>query len=157
MKNKNNVKIVFPRWEELPEIDLYMDQIIGFFEKKLAFLSDGSDKSVTSTMINNYVKHKVIMPPVKKKYSREHLAHLFVVITLKKAFTMSEIKTFIEKMTAGKPINTAYDNFCDAVEMSCTAVFENGDYSRIDGFDPILRTVSLAVAFKLYSQKLLEE
>ena len=101
-RDKKYEKIAFPRWVSLPEIDLYMDQLIGFFEKKLAFLFSEDEKGVTSTMINNYVKHKVIMPPVKKKYSREHIAYLFVVITLKKAFSMSEIKAFIEKMSKKK-------------------------------------------------------
>lgn len=150
-------KIVFPRWAQLPEIDLYMDQLISFFEKKLAFLFDKGEKGVTSTMINNYVKHKLIMPPVKKKYSREHLAYLFVIITLKKAFSMSEIKMIIEKMTANGVANAVYDDFCDSAECACKAVFENKEVPRLDGFDALLKSVSLAVAYKLYSQKLIEE
>lgn len=150
-------KIVFPRWDELPEIDLYMDQLISFFEKKLAFLFDRDEKGVTSTMINNYVKHKLIMPPVKKKYSREHLAYLFVIITLKKAFTMSEIKTIVEKMTANGVANTVYDDFCNAAECACRAVFENKEMPEMCASDPLLKSVSLAVAYKLYSQKLIEE
>ena len=154
---EKNEKIVFPRWAELPEIDLYMDQLISFFEKKLAFLFDKDEKGVTSTMINNYVKHKLIMPPVKKKYSREHLAYLFVIITLKKAFTMSEIKMITEKMTANGIASAVYDDFCGAAECACASVFGDKKIPRLDGFDPLLKSVSLAVAYNLYSQKLIEE
>lgn len=157
LEDKKYEKIAFPRWASLPEIDLYMDQLIGFFEKKLAFLFSEDEKGVTSTMINNYVKHKVIMPPVKKKYSREHIAYLFVVITLKKAFSMSEIKAFIEKMSKKKTANIAYDSFCGAVEDACEAVFEGRDVPKTEGVDPLLRSAALAVAFKLYSQSLLAE
>ncbi|WP_288153450.1 DUF1836 domain-containing protein, partial [uncultured Sharpea sp.] len=63
----NQVHIL--RWQELPDFDLYMDQVIGLIEKSLSFLKlNEDDKVVTSTMINNYVKAKLVTPPIKKKY-----------------------------------------------------------------------------------------
>ena len=65
-----------PSWESLPQLDLYMDQVMVLMERYLALFSDGKDKLITPSMINNYVKLGLIPPPVKKKYSREHLARL---------------------------------------------------------------------------------
>ena len=65
-----------PRWEELPKLLLYMDQVILVLEETLSLFVEEKENVVTSTMINNYVKHKVIPAPVKKKYEKEHLANL---------------------------------------------------------------------------------
>ena len=65
-----------PRWDEIPGIDLYMDQVLSYIEEYLPFYtSDDSNESlITKTMINNYVKQEIIAPPVKKKYTRLHIA-----------------------------------------------------------------------------------
>lgn len=60
-----------------------MDQVIMLMERYLALFSDGKDKLITPSMINNYVKLGLIPPPVKKKYSREHLARLMTICMLK--------------------------------------------------------------------------
>ena len=70
-------------WDSLPELDLYMDQVIVLMEKHLALFGDGRDKLLTPSMVNNYVKLGLIPPPVKKKYNREHLARLTVICMLK--------------------------------------------------------------------------
>ena len=80
-----------------------------------------------------------------------------MIITLKKAFTMSEIKMITEKMTANGIASAVYDDFCGAAECACASVFGDKKIPRLDGFDPLLKSVSLAVAYKLYSQKLIEE
>ena len=57
-----------PRWKELPEIDLYMDQVVSILEKYLSvFMEYEGEKIITPTMINNYVKQKVVDPPIKKR------------------------------------------------------------------------------------------
>ena len=63
-----------PAFEHLPDLDLYMDQVISYIEKKLDLFSvSESDKVITSFMINNYVKAELVKPPVSKKYSREQI------------------------------------------------------------------------------------
>ena len=64
-----------PRWSELPEIDLYMDQVVTLINSKLVpFIynetKDGESQIITKTMINNYVKNNLVEPPVKKQYSK---------------------------------------------------------------------------------------
>ena len=61
-----------PKWDELPDIELYMDQIISLLEKylKIYYETLGAEKTITSSMINNYVKLGTIPPPIKKRYSK---------------------------------------------------------------------------------------
>ena len=85
------------RKEDIPAIDLYMDQVTTFLQRNLSGLSrdpDG-DKFLTKTMINNYVKNKVLIPPVKKKYSRDHLMLLIMIYYLKSFLSIGDIRSAI--------------------------------------------------------------
>ena len=70
----NNYKL--PAWKELPDIGLYMDQVIALLGQYLDFIpmEDSKDKPVTPTTINNYVRLKVMPAPEKRKYYRVHIA-----------------------------------------------------------------------------------
>ena len=73
------IKHHLPRWNELPEIDLYLDQVVNYLEKYLGILSSNDDdKIITKTMINNYVKQGIMPAPEKKKYGKTHIAYLMV-------------------------------------------------------------------------------
>ena len=86
-----------PRYEDLPKIELYMDQLVAILNEYLApFHSQGEDAIVTATMINNYVKQKVIHPPKNKKYSRSHIMYLIVVGVLKNVLSISDIAQLIK-------------------------------------------------------------
>ena len=66
--------ISYIKLEKIPEIDLYMDQVTSFMEEHLRKAKrNPEDKALTKTMINNYAKNNLLPPPVKKKYSKEHL------------------------------------------------------------------------------------
>ena len=71
-------KRTLPRCNELPDLELYMDQVTSLIGR---YLKD--DRELTASMVNNYVKHKAMPAPVRKKYTREHLAYLIVICTLK--------------------------------------------------------------------------
>ena len=69
-----------PRWRELPDMDLYMDQVVTLLNSSLQlFTQPHQGKPITSTMINNYVKHGIVNAPIKKRYMKRHVAYLFVV------------------------------------------------------------------------------
>ena len=80
-------KVHIPRWNELPNVDLYLDQVVTFINSSLeAFLpcNGGNDEKkenqiLTKTMINNYVKNHLIDAPVKKKYSKIQCAKIFAI------------------------------------------------------------------------------
>ena len=113
-----------PRWDELPEIELYMDQVVATLEKKLEIFAQTDDqKIITSTMINNYVKQKVVKPPVKKRYGRLQISYLFVVCILKRVMNISDICESIEVMLKEYHSYQIYDIFCDELENALHAVF----------------------------------
>ena len=74
----------FPAWEQLPDMGLYMDQVITFLNDRLSCLYFNDEKFVTNSMINNYVKAGLVRRPEKKHYTRTHLAYVIVLNRLKK-------------------------------------------------------------------------
>lgn len=101
-----------PDWNVLPDIDLYMDQVITYLERQTTIFSQLSEeKLITPAMINNYVKNEVIPRPIQKKYTREHLAHLMAVLNLKQVLSLSDISKLISYETLDKPINALFDQF----------------------------------------------
>ena len=82
---------------DIPGIDLYMDQVTTFLQDKLQAFTrrPEDDKLLTKTMINNYVKNKVLIPPVKKKYSRDHMMFLIMIYYLKSFLSIGDIRTIM--------------------------------------------------------------
>ena len=89
------------RPEELPDIELYMDQVTTFMEQRLkpATRNPEDDKIMTKTMINNYVKNRLIPPPDKKKYSKEHMLLLIFIYYFKGFMSISDIQKLMEPLT----------------------------------------------------------
>lgn len=102
-----------PAWDELPTIDLYMDQVVILLGKYLGIFSavSNDDKIITPTMINNYVKLKIIPAPVKKKYSKTHLAYLIIVCILKQTLSISTISKIIPPDLNEEEIAAVYTSF----------------------------------------------
>ena len=81
----------------MPDIDLYMEQVIGYLDKQLyIFKTTSDDKQVTPSMINNYVKGEVLPSPISKKYNREHLAIIEEICTLKQVLSIADVKQIID-------------------------------------------------------------
>ena len=81
---------------EIPEIDLYMDQVIQLFENKLSNSKrNEEDKVLTKTMINNYAKAKLLMSVKNKKYSKEHLILMSLIYELKGSLSINDIKLLL--------------------------------------------------------------
>ena len=98
-----------PRWNELPEIELYIDQVICVLQSNLSIFSKEENSPViTPNMINNYVKQEVLKPPVKKKYNKTHLAYLFVICILKRLMSISEINESIRSMQKTYSVEDGY-------------------------------------------------
>ena len=108
-----------PRWESFPDIELYMDQVVAVMEKALELYNkNGTEESklITPSIINNYVKLKIIPAPNKKKYNREHLAYLVMICILKQTLAISSITKIIESNLENKNISALYNSFCDIYE-----------------------------------------
>ena len=106
----------FPRLAELPEFELYMDQVIALSEKYLNILTPGHKGSLTPSMINNYVKSGVLPPPKNKKYNRTHLAMLLIICTSKTILEISTISNVLTKSIAENKIESVFDGFAEMYE-----------------------------------------
>ena len=88
--------------DDIPNIDLYMDQVTTFMESRLRSTTRNpvGDKILTKTMINNYAKNNLLPPPLKKKYSKEHILVLIFIYYLKNILTINDIQTLLEPLTS---------------------------------------------------------
>ena len=101
-----------PDWESLPQLDLYMDQVILLLTRYLSPLERyGEEKAITASIINNYVRMKVMPPPVKKRYSRVHLAYLVIICTLKQSLSISCIQRMLPEDHSETAGRTLYEDF----------------------------------------------
>lgn len=159
--NEKIKRFHIPRWREFPSVDLYIDQVVSLLENSLSDYikndNDKEDRVITKTMINNYVKHNIIKPPINKKYNKEHLAYLFVVFVLKQIYSISEIKNLIDLAINTSSPDQAYDRFCYEVEKAVKLTFARKDYldnNKLSEEQYILRNVVKSFANKLYVQSI---
>lgn len=86
--------------DEIPQIDLYMDQVTTFMEKHLGELKRyPEDKVLTKTMINNYAKNDLLPPPERKKYTKEHVLTLIFIYYFKSILSISDIQSILNPIT----------------------------------------------------------
>lgn len=149
--------IRLPRWEELPKIDLYIDQVVSLLNEWLDFLPKTEEHVITKSMINNYVKHGIVEAPKKKKYTTKHLAYLMIVCIFKNVFSMSEISDMIRLQVHAYPLDKAYDYYIEDLEYCVSAVINGEKYHHADdpGEDPLkilLHAVNDSLVNKFYVQ-----
>ena len=93
-------KIDYVKPEDIPNIDLYMDQVTTFMDSQLATSKRQEyDKILTKTMINNYAKNDLLPPPEKKKYSKEHVLTLIFIYYFKSILSISDIQSILNPIT----------------------------------------------------------
>ena len=94
-------RITYVRYEDIPNIDLYMDQVTTFMDEKLQSTTrnPGEDKILTKTMINNYAKNDLLPPPIMKKYSYEHMMILIMIYYLKGILSFHDIQEVLDPIT----------------------------------------------------------
>ncbi|MBO5176910.1 MAG: DUF1836 domain-containing protein [Lachnospiraceae bacterium] len=97
---ENIKKISYIQPNEIPNIDLYMDQVTTFMDQHLEKTKRYSeDKLLTKTMINNYTKNDLLPSPVKKKYSKDHMVMLIFIYYLKNFLSITDIQSLVHPMT----------------------------------------------------------
>lgn len=156
--------IHLPRWEELPSFDLYIDQVITLLQGYLEPLFPNEEESIlTSAMINNYVKLKLIPKAEKKKYKRMHLAYLLAITILKQVLTISQVKEGIDYQANMNGLKEAFNLFIIELENSLISAGKQliGEETilQIDGINEdnrAMKMATLAFASKLVVQKTLE-
>ena len=105
-----------PRWQELPDLELYMDQVLSLTERYLSVCPGLDSRGLTGAMVNNYVKLGVLPAPRRKRYSRAQLARLIVICVLKPVLPIASIKKLVENGLRTLTEEAFYDGFCDRFE-----------------------------------------
>ncbi len=148
-----------PRWETWPGIDLYMDQVISILEESVQlFYTEALAKPVTATMINNYVKQKIITPSKNKKYQKEHLAYLYILFLLKPVVSLPDICAVLSYLQTLPDAAKAYAMFGYEIERALALAF-GGAWEERDGegAPEILRPIALSFAYTLLARTHLAE
>ena len=108
-----NLNFSYPKWEELPNIDLYLDQVLLYVNQVCAPSFSQKEKGLTASMVNNYVKHGYITKPEKKKYQRKQIARLIAITTLKSVFSIQEIAQTLNTLHTDTNSEGLYNAFVD--------------------------------------------
>ena len=130
----------YPKWEEIPNIDLYLDQVLLYVNQVCAPISPDKEKGVTASMVNNYVKHGYLAKPDKKKYQRQQIARLIAITTLKSVFSIQEIAQTLNTLQTETSSEQLYNAFVNYMN------------EGINPANPIIQTSCQTI--KLYHQTL---
>ena len=146
-----------PRYNEIPDVGLYLEQTAKYITGFLAPVIDGG---ITPSMISNYVKKGLISNPVKKQYSREQIAYLFFIAIAKNVLSLDALQGFIRVQQATYDLQTAYNYFAEEFENLLLFTFELKDTMNVVGEDStdekrLLYSCIAAVTQIIYLEKCL--
>ena len=105
-----------PDWEAIPDLGLYLDQVIVLLEQYLTFIptpAGSKEKFVTSSTINNYVRLKIMPAPVKRKYHRIHIAYLIMILTMKQSISISDVQKTIPADIPEEEVRATYQEYSE--------------------------------------------
>ena len=168
-KYLNNYRL--PDWEEIPDLGLYMEQVTVLLQKYLDYFPPElkEEQFITAATINNYVRTKVMPEPIKRRYYREHIAYLIVILTLKRSMSIALIHKI---MPTGIPsdqvrqIYTAYaachrmtaGYFIEQIRLLAGPILDHDPVGGPSAEDPEALIVACAVLsgfMRLLTEKLL--
>ena len=117
-----------PQWDELPDMDLYMDQVVMLLQRYLNFLPEDEhgNAAITASIINNYVRLKIMPPPVKKKYTRVHMAYLIMVCSLKQSVNIPYIQKMLPLGLPEAEVRRIYEGYVKTHHDVCLAFIQLG-------------------------------
>lgn len=107
----NNYRL--PAWEQIPDLGLYMEQVIVLLRQYLDYLPPElkEEEYITSAAINNYVRTKIMPEPVKKRYYRVHIAYLLVICTLKQGLSIALIRNLMPVDLTAEQVQSFYTSY----------------------------------------------
>ena len=144
-----------PRYDQLPEMGLYLDQTVTLINE---YLSPLQESALTASMVSNYVKKGLISRPEGKRYSREQIAYLIFIALAKNVLSLDDLSRFIRVQQRSYPVPRAYDYLCEELENLLAYVFGLKDAVDNVGVDStvekmMLRNTIIAAAHKIYLDK----
>ncbi|MBQ4065151.1 MAG: DUF1836 domain-containing protein [Clostridia bacterium] len=137
-------------YDRLPDIDLYMDQVIEYLSRRC--VSSRENDKISSAMINNYIKDGLLPRANDKKYGREHLAYLMMIARLKQMLSVKDTGLLLKADTEGKDIVSYFDGFQALVADTARAVGES-----LPEDDDGLSAVALRLAVSGYVSRIVCE
>ena len=155
-------------WGRMPDLNLYMDQVIAFMEQQLAFYRrNAQSKTLTPSMINNYAKEALLDRPVNKRYAREHLAELMMISMLKPVLSIADIAAITRNVQPDglRDAEQLYAQFSDAqtdavrtLGQQLTALLDTGGEpaAPADAALLVMRMGLLSNAYRIAAEKLLD-
>lgn len=108
-------ELKLPRYKDLPDFGIYSEQLVEIVNKALEVMFD-KDNKLTKSMVNNYVKHKIMPSPIKKRYFRNHIVYCIVITVFKNNLSIAEIDGGILHELKKSSIEESYNYFCDKIE-----------------------------------------
>lgn len=149
-----------PRYDEFPAVELYAEQVLSLIRDYLSVFSEDG-VLLTSNMINNYVKQKIVKPPVNKRYDRVHLSYFVVVCLLKGFMNISELCEGLEQILAKYTVKDAYNIFCEELESALKRAFSNESLPEREKPDSdiliIIRSMCVSLANLTLVQCMIDE
>ncbi len=142
-----------PRYREIPDVGLYLDQTVKYVNRYLAPLGC---LEITSSMVSNYVKKGYISNPVRKQYDAEQIAYLFFISIAKSVLSMDNIARLFDMQKKEYSPEMAYDFFCMELENMLEYTFGVKDELAVVGDQPnteakqMLRSTIIAVTHIIY-------
>ena len=143
-----------PRYREIPDVGLYLDQTVKYINRYLAPLGC---MEITSSMVSNYVKKGYIANPVHKQYSADQIAYLFFISVAKSVLSMENIARLFEMQKQMYTAEIAYDFFCEEIENTLQYTFGLKDHLDAVGTPEdrseakaMLRSTIIAVTHIIY-------
>ena len=136
-------------WENLPDIPLYMDQVVSYLSRQLISFEDG--EGLTPAMINNYIKDGLLARANGKKYDQEHLAYLTSISAMKQVLSVREMRALVAIGQEGRDSKRLYDFFCETLDR---ALIETAVQLDENTTDHDLPKLVLALALRSYADGL---
>lgn len=160
--------IHLPRWDDLPNLSLYLDQVLEYVNDHVGIVfinhDEAQDKILTSSMINNYVKNQIMPAPDKKRYSKNHIAFIITITVLKQVSNLNDVSQGIKHLTSVLGKVEAYNSFITFLENALKAsIQEFRQEESIKYFEtPVdmnllpLKTATVAFASMMMSKYLMK-
>ena len=153
-----------PIWEHLPDMELYMDQVISLVNRYLNLIpQDETDPVITASAVNNYVRLRMMPAPERKRYSRKHMACVIMICVLKQSLSLAEIQRILPKEMTEENVRHVYEDL--VAQMSTTTNLFIGQVDEVakQVLSPeneygceslVLHSAVSAVLYKLLTAKL---
>ena len=138
-------KVHIYRIGEMPRIELYLDQVLTMVNDEISFMYLPGEQTITGSMVNNYVKQRLLPAPKRKRYTRRHLAALLFVCAFKRVYSIAQLGRIMGMIDEADVDRSAlYDDVCAALECSLAEQFAVGPEFVAPVMEPRIRPVNEA-------------